>query len=61
MNEIADLLRVARRQGWGYRRGRHHILTSPDGLNTVVVPLTPSDWRSLRNAKNILKKAGLRV
>lgn len=44
--------------GWRYQRGKKHgSLVPPTGWPRVVIPGTPSDWRSLRNFERDLKWA----
>lgn len=44
--------------GWLYQRGKKHgSLVPPTGWPRVVIPGTPSDWRSLRNFERDLKWA----
>ncbi|WP_152207924.1 type II toxin-antitoxin system HicA family toxin [Marinobacter changyiensis] len=36
--------------GWRYRRGgKHGRLTHPDCSRTLIIPVSPSDHRSLQN------------
>lgn len=43
--------------GWTFRHGtKHDQLKSPDG-HLVVIPRTPSDWRSIKNAERDIRRA----
>ena len=60
--EVSDLIQKARNQGWTVigSSGGHWIFRSPDKSQAqVVVPGTPSDHRSMKNAKSALRRAGL--
>lgn len=60
--EVSDLIQKARSQGWTVigSSGGHWIFRSPDKSQAqVVVPGTPSDHRSMKNAKSALRRAGL--
>lgn len=42
--------------GWSYRRGgKHGRLTHPDFSRTLIVPISPSDHRSLQNFMQTLR------
>lgn len=63
MNDIDHLTGYCISQGWhvDLSRGGNHIkVFSPDG-KMVVLPSTPSDWRSVRNSIADLRRAGLAV
>lgn len=55
-----DINRIVRRRiqsDWSYRRGKKHGLLSPPRRGLfVVVPGTPSDFRTLRNFKRDLRR-----
>lgn len=59
--DVKDLLKRCIDQGWVVRRGRKHIkVYSPDGKTMIVLPNTPAkNNRSIKNAKAVLKRAGL--
>jgi hypothetical protein len=60
--EVQDLLALARARGCAVvptRNGHYKVLVPGGGL--VVVPRTPSDWRSIRNIRSDLRKAGLDI
>lgn len=60
--EVGDLIQKARAQGWTVigSSGGHWIFRSPDKSQAqVIVPGTPSDYRSMKNAKSALRRAGL--
>lgn len=60
--EIQALLRQLRQQHWDIRHTRrgHYRVTSPDG-RTVTLPSTPSDKRSVLNARAGLRRLGAQV
>lgn len=60
--EVRQLLRKAKKQGWDVskRKSNHLLLESPDGA-TVMVPCSPSDWRSMKNCEAELKRAGMQL
>lgn len=60
--ELRQLLREARRQGWRVERTKkgHYKLWPPDGGPPEILPGTPSDWRSLKNAIARLRRRGFR-
>ncbi|MBZ2169843.1 type II toxin-antitoxin system HicA family toxin [Marinobacter sp. F4216] len=46
--------------GWRYRRGgKHGQLTHPDSSEILVVPISPSDRRSLQNFMQLLRSTGI--
>jgi predicted RNA binding protein YcfA (HicA-like mRNA interferase family) len=57
--DVRQLLRKARKQGWDwyFTRGDHVVLQSPSGKK-VTCAATPSDHRSLRNARAQLRRTG---
>lgn len=43
-------------RGWGFRHGtKHDQLKAPNG-RLVVIPRTPSDWRSIKNAERDVRR-----
>lgn len=58
-----DVDKIVRRYvecGWTYRRGKKHGLLSPPQCGLfVVVPGTPSDFRTLRNLEREFKRTRL--
>jgi predicted RNA binding protein YcfA (HicA-like mRNA interferase family) len=58
INDPRELIRWARRRGWTASKtnNNHWRLRHANG-STVFMPSTPSDWRSLHNAKAELKRA----
>jgi hypothetical protein len=58
---IDMLIEKAWSQGWWCKkRGNNHVMAySPDGRGMVLLPSSPSDHRSIRNARQLLKKYGL--
>jgi len=58
--EWAELVAVARRQGWREeRRTRHIWLYAPDGQGSACIPTSTSDWRAIHNAVAQLRRLGL--
>lgn len=54
------LIRRLVRLGWRYRRGgKHGRLTHPDFSRTLIVPISPSDRRSLQNFIQFLRVRGV--
>ncbi|MBY5963627.1 type II toxin-antitoxin system HicA family toxin [Marinobacter hydrocarbonoclasticus] len=46
------------RHGWTYKRGgKHGRLTHPECSRTLIVPISPSDRRSLKNFMQFLRTA----
>lgn len=53
---IAAYVRLLTKDGWSYQRGgRHGKLISPYG-RTVILPLTPSDFRTYQNLRHQVRK-----
>lgn len=62
--DIKDIVKAAGKQGWTIERtkGNHIKLTPPDPtMSQVILPGTPSDWRSLKNVTSQLRRAGLKI
>lgn len=66
-DDLNKLLDHARDRGWrieggntGGKKQRHWKCLSPDGKTIVVIPSSASDYRSLKNARAALKRAGLK-
>lgn len=59
--DTATLVREAADAGFTVKRtrGGHVRLVPPGGGETIVAPSTPSDHRSLKNTRAVLKRAGL--
>ena len=67
-HELRAAIRTATDRGWLLRRSKknHLLLTPPShvasaGKAVVVLPSTPSDHRSMRNAISQLRRAGVPV
>lgn len=61
--ELRSMVRAAEAQGWEYtpsKRGRHPKLCKP-GHRPIPVPLSPSDWRGLRNFRALLRQSGITI
>lgn len=53
------ITQLSRQEGITVRRTRkNHYRVYRDGLLIAGIPGTPSDWRSLRNTKAQLRRAG---
>jgi hypothetical protein len=61
-DELRKLLDHARDQGWRIEGGgsKHWKCYSPDGKTIVVLPGSASDHRSLKNARAVLRRSGLK-
>lgn len=58
--EVDQLVAAAVLNGWVCRSGgKHYVLRSPDGVTTVTVSKTPSDFRAVRNIRADLRRAGV--
>jgi len=60
-DDVRLLLEAAWAQGaWIERSGNEHFKILPaDGDKIVHVPLTPSDWRTIKNKRAQLRRAGI--
>jgi hypothetical protein len=55
--DLRKLAEEMRRAGWRFERRRRHVWAyAPDGVTTLSLPGTPSDFRSLRNAEAAFKR-----
>jgi hypothetical protein len=59
--DVRSLLRAADKAGAHIERRRRHFAVHHDGRIITTVPTTPSDHRSLKNARATLRRAGLAV
>lgn len=60
--EVEELLRAAEAADWRVvSTSRHFACYSPDGVTIVTVPQTPSDGRSIKNCRSLLRRAGVPV
>lgn len=58
--DLRRLLHAAEAQGWTIRKGSKHFqLFSPDGETIITVGGTPSDPRTKKNLRAMLKRAGV--
>lgn len=56
--KIKKIVREAIRQGWTIQSTKNHIkLRTPENY-LVVMPATPSDWRSVQNSLAVMKRHG---
>jgi hypothetical protein len=60
---IEIVLEKAWDQGWWIEKAKsnHVKCLSPDGKGIVIVPSTPSDFRSIKNCRALLRKYGLKL
>jgi hypothetical protein len=56
---VADLLEEVTRAGGEIEKRKRHWLVRYGGQPITTVPNTPSDYRSLLNARATLRRAGL--
>jgi predicted transcriptional regulator len=59
--EVAEVLRVAKLKGAEIKPQKHGYAVVIDGATLTSVPRTPSDHRSLKNARSVLKRNGVRA
>ena len=57
-HDTTSLIRQMEEDGWTVRKSRnsHYVCRAPDGVTIQVIPSTPSDWRSSRNALAAYKR-----
>jgi hypothetical protein len=60
---INILIDKAWEQGWWCKKSgsKHVMMYSPDGKGMVTLPGSPSDHRSIKNSRNLLRKNGLKL
>lgn len=57
--EIEQIVKKLQGQGWRIVEGKHYKCFPPDkAMPMVVIPKTPSDHRSIRNAIAQLRRSG---
>ncbi len=56
--EVRILLADYEAAGWRvvHTRANHYRVFAPDGVTLATVPQTPSDTRSVKNARSVLKR-----
>lgn len=62
--EIRELVEAAREVGWGFQQtGSHYWLTPPPTVQSdkIRLPTTPSDHRAVKNARAMMRRAGIPV
>lgn len=60
--EWDDLVKLAWSAGWWCERRKKYVYCySPNREDIVKVPMTPSDWRTIRNKKRDFRAAGLKI
>lgn len=57
-NQLMSAISAA---GWTQRPCKHGIYVYPSdkSMRPITIPGTPSDWRSVHNARAVLRRAGL--
>ena len=62
-SDWADLLKVVEQAGWAYRTSKHGVFVYPAAraARPITICGTPSDVRSIRNARAMLRRAGLEI
>lgn len=62
MSDLDKILRELTKQGFTYRlTGRNHwLVKGPDGRSITTLPKTPSEYRGLKNAIAVLRRAGFK-
>ena len=59
---VRRAVRTAERCGWTTKRTQNGLrLLSPDGVTTIGLHFSPSDYRARRNALADFRRAGVRV
>lgn len=61
--DIDNLIKIAASQGWRFKgagKGGHIKCFSPDNKTVVVLPVSTSSPKSVKNAKSFFKKGGLK-
>lgn len=60
-DDIRLLLEAAWAQGaWIEKGGNEHFKVFPVGRSFIVhIPMTPSDWRTIKNKRSQLRRAGI--
>ncbi|OZF42285.1 hypothetical protein CH293_26525 [Rhodococcus sp. 14-2470-1b] len=60
-NEWKPLMDAVQAAGWTYRASKHgtYVYPAEPGVRPVTIPGTPGDYRSLRNTRAQLRRAGL--
>lgn len=61
--DLAHIVSVVAASGWKSRRCRHGQFVYPTDktIPPITIPGTPSDYRSIRNCRAQLRRAGLSV
>jgi hypothetical protein len=59
--KIEELVAAVEKQGWtASNTGRHWRVVSPAG-KIVFLPSTPSEYRSVKNARALLRRCGAKL
>jgi hypothetical protein len=61
--EWAELMTTVRDSGWATRKCRHGVFVYPPSrsVRPITIPGTPGEYRSFRNCRAELRRAGLNV
>lgn len=55
--EINSKVKKLIRSGWSFKRGKKHgHVRPPWGIGVLIIPSTPSDWRSFQNFMRDLRR-----
>lgn len=55
--KIDSKVKMLIRGGWTFKKGKKHgHVRSPWGTGILVIPSTPSDWRSFQNFERDLRR-----
>ena len=62
MSDLRSIIKALRDQGFTVEQMRsgHYRVRDASGIFVTTLPATPSDWRSLKNAEAVLRRAGYR-
>jgi DNA-binding transcriptional ArsR family regulator len=60
-SEVAEVVRIAKAAGAEIRPQKHGYAVVVDGATVTSVPRTPSDHRSLKNARKAMDRGGIRA
>lgn len=55
--EIDTKVKRLIRRGWTFKKGKNHgHVRAPWGIGILIIPSTPSDWRSFQNFERDLRR-----
>ena len=60
--DVKKLLKKAEAQGWRVvpTKSGHFWAYAPNGVDKVLVPGSPGDWRALENSRALMRQAGFK-